>query len=242
MIALITPTGGRQDQILLCAEFMRRQTYTGPVLWLIVDDCRPRTTDFIRDNFRDKWVIQKIHPKPIWQPGQNTQGRNIAAAIDVLKVHNEIEAIFIIEDDDYYKPNYLDEMMARFPGYDLIGETHTVYYNLKCKRWIENQNREWSSLFQTAFRPSVIPKLEQLYGNKFIDYDLFRIVNPEKINLFHAGRLSIGMKGQPGRAGIGAGHGMTARMIPDYSGDQLRELIGIDYELYSEYFSFDGVL
>jgi len=48
MIALITPTGARPKQIRLCAEWMKRQTYNGSVLWIVVDDAIPITVDLIQ--------------------------------------------------------------------------------------------------------------------------------------------------------------------------------------------------
>jgi len=213
---------------------MKSQTYSGKVLWVIVDDGDPITTDFITDDFRDGWTIQKIYPKPVWQKGQNTQGRNLAAGIREIKKLDP-ELIFIIEDDDYYSPLYLEEMVARKFDYDLIGEKNTIYYNVMNKRWCINGNDKWSSLFQTAFTPAVIPIFEKLYNEKFIDYVLFKRV--KKINLFNAGNLGVGIKGQPGRAGIGAGHGYIHNMILDENMIKLREFIGDDFRYYSDYSS-----
>ncbi len=227
MICLLTPTGGRPDQIALCAKFMQRQDYKGDVTWVIVDDCNPRTTDFITGDFRENWNIIKLFPSPAWQEGQNTQGRNIAAGINEIKKHNP-EAIFIIEDDDYYKSEYLSATLEKLKGFDLCGERNTIYYNVTLRRWIENGNDIWSSLFQTAFTPKVIPILEGLYGEKFIDFILFRKI---KSNLFDA-KHSIGIKGMPGRSPIGAGHGWIDHMLPDYDMEKLKELIGEDYRLY----------
>ena len=47
MIALITPTGARERQIQLCAQWMKQQTYTGDVTWIIVDEAIPVTDNFI---------------------------------------------------------------------------------------------------------------------------------------------------------------------------------------------------
>jgi len=234
MIALITPTGAREQQIKLCAQFMARQDYTGPVVWVIVDDALPHTTDFITTSFRAGWQIVNVYPQPPWQAGQNTQGRNIAAGIDALLANyarKTIEAIYIIEDDDYYRPCYLSAMRQRIEGYQLAGETHTIYYNLRLRRWIENQNAAWSSLFQTVFTLQALPTFTKLYQEKFIDYSFFQLIEQKK-NLFRAGNLAIGIKGQAGRAGIGAGHGFIAHMLADPDGEKLRELIGNDANLY----------
>lgn len=236
MIALITPTGARERQIQLCAQWMKQQTYTGDVTWIIVDDAIPVTDNFIpagNGQFRDNWHITKIHPQPSWQPGQNTQGRNINTALNyVMACFDErtVDAIFIIEDDDYYSPRYLDEMMNRMAGFDAIGETHTIYYNVVLRRWIENQNAGWSSLFQTAFTFRVLRTFKQLLSEKFIDFSFFPAI--ENKLLFRAGNLAVGIKGQPGRAGIGAGHGWIKHMTDDGDGRKLIELLGDDAKYY----------
>lgn len=234
MIALITPTGAREFQLSMCAKYMKAQTYKDPVLWIIVDDAEPRTSDFIKDDFRENWTIKKVYPSPVWQVGQNTQGRNLKAGVDELPKH--IEAIFIIEDDDYYKPCYLEEMMKRSSGCLAWGESFTIYYNVALMRWIENKNDAWSSLFQTAFKPAALKYFNMLYGEKFIDYAFFRLC--PKVKLFRTNdKLSIGIKGIPGRAGIGAGHKFIAHMEPDPTGEKLTELLGLDAKNYDGYCS-----
>jgi hypothetical protein len=231
MIALITPTGGRQKQIELCYKWMRRQTYAGDVVWLIVDDCKPRTTDFIAE--WDKWTVIHIQPHPLWEVGQNTQARNLQVALKVLQEKyslTDIEAIFIIEDDDYYKPEYLTKMMEIKEDYDAWGESYTIYYNVKYRTHVTNENTWHPSLFQMAFKPSVIPIFESCYGDKFIDYVFFyKLVNKK---VFNAGNLSIGIKGMDGRGGIGAGHERLKNMKTDHGLIYFKKLIGEDVELY----------
>jgi hypothetical protein len=88
----------------------------------------------------------------------------------------------------------LEEMVKRLGGYDIIGETHTMYYNVTERAWVLNLNERWSSLFQTAFTPALIPLLEMSYGEKFIDLQIFKLARNKL--LFRAGDLSIGIKGQ----------------------------------------------
>jgi hypothetical protein len=237
MLALITPTGCRRDQINICAKLMKAQTYQGKVLWIIVDDGLPLTTELIPDNFRDNWTIVKIYPQPFWEPGQNTQGRNIAAGINYLKANytgKDIEGIFIIEDDDYYKPVYLERMVAYLPFGDIIGETKTIYYNVQWRRHCDNNNQTHASLFQTAFKWDVIPVLESTYETRFIDCVLWRDA-PNK-HLFYENHLSIGIKGMPGRQGIGVGHTRIKGMLPDIAMEYLKNMIGNDFQNYTKFY------
>jgi hypothetical protein len=237
MIVLITPTGGRPAQINLCAHFMKRQTYTGKVTWIIVDDCNPRTTDNIQ-NDKENWNIIKVYPNPPWGQGQNTQGRNIAEGINTMLSNykqEEIEGIFIIEDDDYYKPFYLERMTPRFSGYQAIGEKNTVYYNVYFRTSFTHINTGHSSLFQTAFTMESLSKFEDCLNQKFIDMAFWTGLS--RVNLFNDGNLSIGIKGMPGRYGIGSGHTRLRNMPSDYNWEYLTQLIGKeDAALYTRYF------
>jgi hypothetical protein len=234
-IFLITPTGCRPAQFNLCQSFMKRQTYKGEVTWIIVDDCWPTTTDIVDKNFRENWTIKKIYPKPIWEPGKNSQGRNIAAAINEIKRQKDVKAIFIIEDDDCYGPTYLEEMMLRLKGFHAIGETNSIYYNVLSRTYFQHPNTAHASLFETAFTVDVIPVLEKFYQTQYIDVHFWS--NVKNKSLFRINNLAIGIKGMPGRAGIGGGHTTLSRKPQDESMNHLKSLIGEDYKLYERYYS-----
>ena len=232
MIALITPTGGRKAQIHMLSMFMQNQDYKGEVLWVIVDDVCPITCNFIDEyNFRPGWTILKVLPHPLWEEGQNTQARNLLAGIREVEKY-DLEAVFIIEDDDYYPPNYISEMMQRLEGFDLAGETKTVYYNVKQKGWSRFNNTRHASLFQIVMKPGVLQLFKKicLKHKKLIDIKLcYQIKNK---NLFQAPPIAIGIKGLSGRAGIGVGHREGRAVNQDATGEKLKELIGKDSEYY----------
>jgi hypothetical protein len=234
MICLITPTGNRPIGFTLCAQWMRNQTYEGKVTWIIVDDGFPVSTNNVPENFRENWTIIKVYPKPSWSLGQNTQARNIAAGLAVMKTIKEIEAVFIIEDDDYYRGRYLDRMISNFENYSVIGERNTIYYNVQYRRYVINPNTIHASLFQTAFTLDVLPVFEQCLPNKFIDSIFWSKVQNKKI--FYENDLAIGIKGLPGRGGIGAGHNKNFVMRDDRNLNYLRALIGTDANNYEVYY------
>jgi len=233
MIALITPTGARPTQIKLCAEFMHKQDYEGKVLWVIVDDALPVTTKNITSDFRENWKILKIYPQKKWMPGLNTQASNLIRGIEIVEFF-EVDYVFIIEDDDYYSPQYLSTMVKKLNGYDVAGQMYTIYYDVVNRGWMRNGNVGHASLFQVAFKPSVLNifKTICIQRNKFIDMSFFRAVNHKKVNLFDGQDLAIGIKGLPGRAGIGMGHRMDVKMTSDVNFEKLKELIGEDYKYY----------
>ena len=237
MIALITPTGGRSKQINLCAEFMRRQDYTGKVLWILIDDVEPKTIDCIciEDGFKKNWELVKVFPLVKWRQGQNTQAKNLLTGIQIVEKYDDIEAVFIIEDDDYYCPQYLRKMMEKLEGYDIVGETNTIYYHIPRQKYRRNRNERYSSLFQTAFTMNTLPLFKKVCKqyNKFIDITLYRVAERIlKIKLFNSEYLAVGIKGLPGRSGIGMGHNGYANMNSDPGLEVLKKLLGDDYKYY----------
>jgi hypothetical protein len=221
---------------------MQRQIYKGKVVWIIIDDCIPVTTNSVQENFREDWTIIKAYPKPSWHPTMNTQGRNISVGINTLLKNydkKDIEGIFIIEDDDYYKPIYLEKMVPRLFEVQAAGERNTVYYNVHYRTYFVNPNTGHSSLFQTAFTIEALPIFVKYLGEKFIDMIFWSHLT--NVNLFNDSNLSIGIKGMPGRYGIGAGHTRLRHMPRDSDWHQLIRLIGIDdARLYYKYFAGDN--
>jgi len=218
---------------------MKRQSYAGKVLWIIVDDAIPATTDQVKENFRDGWEIQKVYPRPQWMQGQNTQGRNLSAGLKFLTERydlKQVECVFIIEDDDYYRPTYLERMMANLGKYLAIGYTRTIYYIVVHRLYIVNMNTVHASLFQTAFTPELIPLMIGCHKHRFIDAEFWRLATNKF--LFRENDLAIGMKGMPGRAGIGAGHGRLMQMTADDKLNHLRKLIGDDAQYYERYYRY----
>jgi hypothetical protein len=233
MIALITTTGARAEAFELCKQHMEAQTYNGEVTWIIVDDADPITTANVPSDFKPNWEIVKIYPQPRWAEGQNTQGRNLKAGIDYVKTLENVSAIFIIEDDDYYSPNYLQAMVDNLKQFDAIGETRTVYYNVSSRYYYENPNEHHASLFQTAFTPALIPLMESCYAEKFIDIKFWQGATNK--NLFKANNLAVGMKGLAGRMGIGCGH-QIRREPNDPEMAYLKKLVGKDYVKYKDFY------
>lgn len=234
MIALITPTGGRPKQLELCARWMKNQTYKGKVLWVITDDVKPYTSEIIKDDFRKNWIIEKRLPKPVWKVGgKHTQCRNLMEGIQVVKGYDNVNRIFIIEDDDYYAPEYLDVMFNELKRKPAVGQRNTTYYFLG-KGACVLPNITHGSLFQTAFCTRLLPAFERVVetGTKKVDIDFWNylpvsysqegLLQPKK-------QLSLGIKGGAGRTGIGIGH---MDLFLPYDGTKLKDWIGKDAKYY----------
>lgn len=205
---------------------MAAQDYTGPVRWVIVDDGPdPQPVTFKRDG----WQLVVIRPAPFWQPGQNTQARNLAKGMEAVPADSRL---VIIEDDDVYRADWLSHVDRQLDRAELVGECQARYYNLALRRGRQLSNNGHASLCSTAMRGAALAtfRRELKPGVQFIDVNLWRR-HPSR-HLFTGGRV-VGMKGLPGRGGIGMGHRNDFRGTADPDLTLLRQWIGDNVELYA---------
>lgn len=225
MLTLLTATGARPQAWALCERWMAVQDYVGPVRWLIVDDgAEPQPVTFQRDG----WSLQVIRPKPHWRPGQNTQARNLLAGLSHCCADDRVVCI---EDDDHYAPDWLTHVAGQLQIAELVGEIQARYYNLRTRQGRELTNTAHSSLCSTALRGRAIDGLRKVCQShvKFIDMTLWQQWLDK--HLFDGHRV-VGIKGLPGRGGIGAGHKPGFRGSHDRDGQLLRAWVGADAEAY----------
>lgn len=224
MLTLLTATGSRPDAWALCERWMARQTYLGEVRWVIVDDGPiPQPITFAREG----WTLDVIRPEPLWT-GDNTQARNLMAGMAVIK---EDERVVFIEDDDWYAPDWLEFVAAKLALAELVGEANARYYNLKTSVFKEMGNTLHSSLCSTAIRGRALSTFRSVCRKEiqFIDHLLWQAHSNS--HLF-SGQRVLGIKGLPGRNGIGIGHDPKFRGETDQDGAKLRDWIGEDADAY----------
>lgn len=226
MLNLLTATGCRPEAWAITEQLMLAQDYAGPVRWVIVDDGEtPQPITFEREG----WALEVIRPQPFWRPGQNTQARNLCAGLAVIK---DDERVLIIEDDDHVKPTYLRAMNAMLDKADLVGESFARYYNVKTRRYRQLNNAMHASLCSTAVKGAAIEALrrECKPGVQFIDLNIWR--NFKGAKLLQRNGLVTGIKGMPGRGGIGMGHRADFGGDLDVTGSVLRQWVGSDAARY----------
>lgn len=235
-LTLLTTTGERPKAFELCVKWMNRQDYTGPVRWIIVDDGR---ADFEPHGVRDDWEIMVVQPAERWQPGQNTQARNLRAGLRVVQLLCKTPEdmakmnLVIIEDDDWYAPDWLTTVAAELDKAELVGEGWARYYNINTRRARKMLNEKHASLCSTAMRGGAIKRFQYLCeqdGVTFIDADLWKMAGCT--NHLFGGHRVIGMKGLPGRVGIGMGHSNKMVGHFDQDGSVLRDWVGDDADVY----------
>lgn len=206
MIAVLTPTGARPEAFAACVEQMRAQDEPGPVTWYIVDDGPDATPS--PDRMPANWRIcmARVEPKYRWQPGQNTQARNMAR---LLSLSGEIASV-IVEDDDSYAPDWISTCRQWLADADLVGESHSLYVDRRTGRRREMRNALHASLCSTAVAGPAKAALHQLCGSEAsgLDIKLWRGFRGRKRLYLPEPRRVTGVKGWPGRPGIGVGHRM----------------------------------
>lgn len=226
MLTLVTATGARPEAFALCQRWMAAQTFAGKVLWIIVDDGHePQPVTFKRAG----WELVRIRPAPLWRAGDNTQARNLLAGMNAC---DKDSRLVVIEDDDHYAPTWLDTCDRELERAELVGETRARYYNIASRIGRQLNNTGHSSLCSTAMRGAALNTFRTICkpGVKFIDMQLWK-QHPSK-HLF-AGSSVTGIKGLPGRGGIGVGHRKDFGGTRDPHLSLLRSWIGEDAELYA---------
>lgn len=216
----LTPTGARPEGLALLGEYLNAQTYQGPLTWVIVDDCIP-TARVPRT--RDGIDVIHVRPPWKWQPGTNTQAACMAAGLE----HVPDDAIlFILEDDDVYLPDYLDTMLEAMEDLDLAGERDARYYNIETGRQRTIRGKIHSSMASTVCRGAALALLRALCRSgltRMLDVTLWKQFRGPK-TLMPTYNV-VGIKGLPGRPGIGVGHRRrfgsvdTTNILRQWAGD-----------------------
>lgn len=218
-INLITPTRNRPQAFDLLQAWMARQTYSGPIQWLVVNDGNAE-------------YEYRLGQTVLNRRSDGSEGHSICANLLLAFEHVRGDAVLIIEDDDWYAPTYIAEMAVALAKADLVGSTPAVYYNIRNRRMRTFENPSHSSLAQTGFRRSVLDLATAIAkrGLTTIDQQLWRDFNGSKL-LIPNRRLQVGIKGMPGEPGIGVGH-KKKKGAYDRDFSILRDLIGDDASRY----------
>lgn len=223
-LSLITCTADR-PWAMARAEFqMARQTLQ-PDEWIVADDgAEAAQLTLGQTHLRRKRDGE----------GALSLGRNMLAALEAVTGG----LIVVIEDDDWYHPEYLATCVRNLQSCQATGDPLQRYYNVAQRRYVVMNNRG-SALCQTAFRRALLPLMRQaaeeaLSVNQYgIDARFWAKLSPSQYRL-QAEQQTVGMKGLPGRSGLGIGHRPDRRRAwqDDQHGVLLRSWIGADADVY----------
>lgn len=201
-VTIITPTGDRPEALALLRQWMANQVRQ-PDQWLIIDDGKKPVK---KRDFPGATVIRR---KPRKDDPGHTLGVNLLAALP----HIAHDKILIMEDDDWYGPDYIQTMAALLNDHELAGISGSKYYYPAIPGWVEKGKPTHASLSQTALRKSYLPKLEQAIpgDGKLPDFsiDLRLWEKASGSGYLVPGedlQLHCSIKGLPGRPGQSIGH------------------------------------
>lgn len=240
MLTLITPTGERPFAFSRCEMMMARQDYAGPVRWIVVDDGESPTP---LAGPPTGWARHVVRPDPPWRPGENTQARNLTAGLDeagLMRGDGEDLRIVIIEDDDWYPPQWLSTVDRALDRAEMVGESHARYYNVKERRWARLNNFAHASLRSSALRGRAIDALRRALQVFSKTYDVVMWKDPAPSKYLFRSNITVGLKGLPGRPGIAAGH-VDMGGFRDSDLTVLRKWIGDDAEHYAEFYDEEAM-
>jgi hypothetical protein len=197
----LTPTGMRPEGLALLGEYVNAQNYAGPLTWIIVDDCDPQTRI---PKTRTLFHVEHVRPDWRWRPGMNTQVASMNAG---LKLVPDNATLFVLEDDDIYLPGYIQTMLDAIDNAELVGEIDSQYYNVATGKCRVLKGKYHASLAATVCRGKALASLKILCESsiqRMLDVTLWKTFKGKKQLL--SDNHVIGIKGLPGRAGIGVGH------------------------------------
>ena len=231
---VITCTGDRPEALHLCNHYMQRQSHQD-FEWIVVNDV-------LEPGLPPRRANKIIHPEPPWKPGEITLTRNLLCALDIIQRDGEPGIVLTVEDDDWYSAAYIGIMhnlAENLPAKTLLfGESCTRYYNVRWRTYRHNENGKHASLCAMGFRTTFIPHLQKIIEEcepkrPFIDVTAFT-EHADKAFL-QPTDLVCGIKGMPGRAGIGHGHTEPCkRLRRDPYLEKLQEWIGVDVDRYRD--------
>lgn len=230
-VCLITPTGARPEAMELLAKYINAQTFRDELMWIIVDDCDPMTP--LPDS---RCAVEVLRPHWRWQRGDNTQCRCMALA---LKQIEDDDIAIIFEDDDAYLPDHIIDTLYELERVELVGERVSRYFNIATQRYQSISARSGrrrgnhTSLASNGVRGDALKLLRKICnaGTTTIDLDLWHSFTGKKQLTEHSN--VIGIKGMPGRGGIGIGHKRGFGVLD--TDNRLYRWIGNHAEIYEQF-------
>lgn len=222
-LTCITPTGGRPEALALCDRYMQDQI-NQDFRWIVLDDCDPASPKPERADL-------VMRPGWRWDGSEHTLSRSLVSLLDAAP-----GAVVVIEDDDVYRPGYTEFMALALEKHDLVGLKNPVYYNVVNRTWQEMPSEHRASLCATGVKGEAKRVLRWIAEKRRwpIDEHLWRMCKGHLIDL----NLVVGIKGLPGRPGIGMGHRMEGK--PDPEANLLRGLIGDCASCYDRFYQIES--
>lgn len=218
-VTIITPTADQPLGIHLLEGYMRRQTVQ-PDQWIVADDGVTHAN----------LTAGQTHLK---RRRTHEGGRSLAGNILAALPHSEGDVVLIMEHDDWYAPDHIETCLRRLSQERALctGSRWQRYYNVKQRCWLHVKN-VGSALCNTAFDRRLLPVMQRAaeeamrtgsYGVDRLFWDSASGRDTHDVDTV------VGIKGLPGRLGLGMGHRPDPRRwTADPHGHKLQEWVGAD--------------
>ncbi len=197
--------GDRPKMIEQCKRLIKRQTRK-PDMEIYVTEPSVSSAIDIVPRFRSGWLEAK---------------------------KNNIDVIVVIESDDWYSKNYIEEIISeiRDMNFDAYGRSTSLYYNICNQTYQKHMHFTRASLYTTVIRTNALEDFRWPKDDyKFLDIPLWKHF---KTPLLTVDYLAVGIKHNEGiRAGIG--HKATMKN-KDVEFKYLESIIGDDVGFYKTF-------
>ena len=232
MLTVITPTGDRPLAFSLCKRWMENQTHK-PDQWIVIDDGKQSM------DLQSEGYLEYVRREPVKTDPKHTLVVNVATAIPKIKG----DKVIFWEDDEYYAPEFLEVMNHHLDKFQVVGIGWAKYYHIRTGGWVEHQNMNHASLAQTGFQMSVLSMVQMCIDRgmekEWLDCQIWDETMKSKTTISHLifrderKPLYVGIKGLPGRNGIGIGHKIeTYKNHDDKGRSKLISWVQKDYQVY----------
>ena len=214
--------------------------------WLVVDDGEEPCEPLLRDSLCHQIDYIKLPHDNI--RGMDSLRRNLVRALKgILEYRCTPDTIVFFLEDDWLRADWYRDALQTFEDHEhlmLLGETQTRYYHVGTRRHHTFRPNGRSALSCTAMRynHSLIQwlidraesdrtiMLDDRLWNKGPLQDHEKLLHPESV-------YNVGIKGLPGKPGLGMGHRLDAKHPADTDMSLLRQWIGDDVEHFAPYFA-----
>jgi hypothetical protein len=237
-VSIVTPTGDRPLCHRLLAGYISRQDYGGAIEWITVDNGATPTEPV-------PWAADVVHHIYRQAPEGETPAQSFTRSMALALDNATGSAIVVCEDDDYYDPSHVSQMVSRLADAPVVGPSSSRYYHVGLMEWRRFTWQRNAALAQTAvagvFRDTFRRVAESCWdrGSRSLDVALWEEARrriPGLPDPYDDDQPTVvGIKGMPGRAGLGVGHDLAGRVgwtVDATALGRLREWIGADAEWY----------
>lgn len=161
MLSVLTPTRNRLSRFPLAVECMRRQTWTHPVEWIIVEDGDDNVQSLLTD-LPDNVLVRYVRLDALEPIGRK---RNLCVDLSTAPV------MVFWDDDDFYHEEYLVETytgLADQKVYGVLGQSLLLVYSTSTGlMYAKGKRGNVSACGVLAFTRSAVKQ----YGLRFRDED-----------------------------------------------------------------------